>query len=127
MRWAIAIGLSWGATALAFLVADWIFDGVAIDNWWALILASGVFGVVNTILKPLAVFLAIPLIILTLGVAYFFVNVLMLWITDAIVGGLSIDGFWTFVGATIVIWAANSLIHMLPLPWGGSFERRPAY
>ena len=43
-----------------------------------------IFGVVNTLVKPVVKLLALPLIIITVGIALFFVNVLMLWITDAI-------------------------------------------
>ncbi len=61
-------------------------------------------------MKPLVTFLAIPLIIITLGVAFFFVNLLMLTTTAWLVDGFTIDGFWTAVGGTIVIWIVNSLL-----------------
>jgi uncharacterized membrane protein YvlD (DUF360 family) len=54
-------------------------------------------------------FIALPLILLTFGIAYFFVNVVMLLFTEWVVPDFSIDGFWTYVGATIVIWLVNWL------------------
>jgi putative membrane protein len=99
--------VSWGINVLALIVADWAFDGMMIERWGPIALAGAVLGFANTILKPLLVFIAIPLIILTLGIAYFFVSVAMLLFTEWVVPDFSIDGFWTYVGATIVIWLVN--------------------
>ena len=68
------------------------------------------FTVVNWIVKPIVAILSIPFIIVTLGVAYFFVNVLMLLITDWVVPDFEVGGFWTVVGATIMIWLVNVII-----------------
>jgi putative membrane protein len=57
-------------------------------------------------------FIALPLILLTFGIAYFFVNVVMLLFTEWVTPDFSIDGFWTYVGATIVIWLVNWLVWM---------------
>jgi uncharacterized membrane protein YvlD (DUF360 family) len=47
------------------------------------------------------------LIIFTLGLAYFALNVAMLALAEWIAPHFSIDGFWTYVGATIVVWLLN--------------------
>ena len=62
---------------------------------------------------PLLTFIALPLILLTFGIAYFFVNVAMLLFTEWVVPNFSIDGFWTYVGATIVLWLVNWLVSQL--------------
>jgi putative membrane protein len=102
--------LSTAVNVVALIVVAWAFDDVHIDGWGALILAGVVFGLVNTFIKPIVKFLALPLILLTFGIALFFVNMLMLALTDWIVNGLVIDGFWTFVGATIVVWLVNLVV-----------------
>ena len=104
----LAIATAVNVAALA--VTAWAFDRVRVDGWGALILAGVVFGIVNTIVKPVVTLLALPVIVLSLGVALFFINMLMLALTDWVVNGLVIDGFWTFVGATIVIWLVNLVI-----------------
>jgi uncharacterized membrane protein YvlD (DUF360 family) len=53
------------------------------------------------------------LILLTFGIAYFFVNVAMLLFTEWVVPNFSIDGFWTYVGATIVVWFVNYVLYGL--------------
>jgi putative membrane protein len=95
----------------ALWVASELFDNVSYDDkFGVLLLAAVVFTVANWIVKPIVTVLAIPLILLTLGIAYFFVNVLMLLLTEAIVSDFDVEGFWTLVGATIVIWAVNLVI-----------------
>jgi putative membrane protein len=101
--------IHWALNVLALLAADWVFDGFSIEKWGSVLLAGAVLGLANVFLKPLVTFIALPLIVLTFGVAYFFVNVVMLLFTEWVTPDFSIDGFWTYVGATIVIWLVNWL------------------
>lgn len=95
----------------ALWVASELFDEMTYgDSFWVLLLAALVFTIVNWIVKPIVAILSIPLIILTLGVAYFFVNVLMLLLTSWVVPDFAVGGFWTYIGATIVIWLVNLVI-----------------
>ena len=95
----------------AIWVASAIFDEFTYgDEWIVLVLAALVFTIVNWIVKPILAILSIPLIIITFGIAYFFVNVLMLVLTDALVDDFEVGGFWTVVGATIVVWLVNVLV-----------------
>ena len=94
-------------------LADWLFDSFTVERWGPIILAGAVLGLANVFLKPLVTFIALPLILLTFGIAYFFVNVVMLLFTEWVTPDFSIDGFWTYVGATIVIWLVNWIVWML--------------
>jgi putative membrane protein len=95
----------------ALWVASEIFDEMTYgDEFWVLVLAAIVFTIVNTFVKPVIAILSIPFIIVTLGIAYFFVNVLMLLLTDWVVPDFEAGGFWTLVGATIIIWLVNLVI-----------------
>jgi putative membrane protein len=77
-----------------------------------LLAAAAALTLVNWLVKPLITLLAIPFIVLTLGIALFFVNLAMLELAAALVHGFAIDGFWTAVGATIVIWVVNAVLHL---------------
>ncbi|HET6683715.1 MAG TPA: phage holin family protein [Gaiella sp.] len=113
MVWGVRIAVAWGINILALLVADWLFSGFSIERWGPVILAGAVLGLANVFLKPLLTFIALPLIILTFGIAYFFVNVVVLLFTEWVTPDFSIDGFWTYVGATIVIWLVNWIVWTL--------------
>ena len=109
MIWVVRFAIAAAINVLALIIADWAFDGVSIGRWGSLIFAGIVLGLANVFLKPLVTFIALPLILLTFGIAYFFVNVVMLLFTEWVTPDFSIDGFWTYVGATIVIWLVNWL------------------
>jgi len=95
----------------ALWLASEIFDEMTYgDSFGVLALAALVFTIVNWVVKPVLAILSIPIIIVTFGIAYFFVNVLMLVLTDAVVGDFEAGSFWTVVGATIVVWLVNVVI-----------------
>jgi putative membrane protein len=103
--------LRYAGNLAALWVASEIFDEMTYgDDFWVLALAALVFTIVNWIVKPILAILSIPLIIVTFGIAYFFVNVLMLVLTGAVVDEFDVGGFWTVVGATIVVWLVNLVI-----------------
>lgn len=101
-----------------------VLSGVHVKNAGSLLLAAAVFGVLNTILKPLLRLITLPLAILTFGIAWFFVSLLMLLITKEIVSGFHINGFWTLVEATLIVWVVNLLLDLVPGPWQVTGKRR---
>jgi putative membrane protein len=105
--------LAWIANIVALWVADLIFSGVSINGWAAYLIGGAVLGIANTILKPILTLLTLPLVILTLGLFLFVINVAMLALAEWIAPNFSIDGFWTYVGATIVVWLVNYVLHGL--------------
>ena len=120
----VRLAVSWLTNALVLLVVAAILPDVYVRDAGDLLLAAVVFGVLNTVLKPLVRLITLPLAILTLGVAWFFVSLLMLVLTSALVGGFQIEGFWTYAGATVVVWAVNVLLDVTPGPWQLTGRRR---
>jgi putative membrane protein len=120
----LRLAISWLTNALILLIVDLLLTGVSASNAGSLLLAAAVFGVLNTFLKPLLRLITLPLAILTLGIAWFFVSMLMLEITNWIVSGFDVDGFWTVVGATLIIWVVNLLLDFTPGPWQVTGKRR---
>lgn len=102
--------VAWAFNVAALFVADALIDGITFDDRWKVVIAGAVFGVVNLIVKPIVTLLSLPLIVLTLGIALFFVNLLMLALTAWLVSGFDIDGLWPAVGGTIVIWIVNAVL-----------------
>jgi putative membrane protein len=96
-----------GINVLALIVINWLFDSVFIEGFWSFFIGALVLGLANAFLKPILALLTLPLIIITFGLAYFALNILMLALAEWIAPDFSIDGFWTYVGAVIVIWLVN--------------------
>ncbi len=106
----VKIVVAWLANAVALWVADQLLGGVTIDGWGWLLLAAAVLGVLNSVVKPILVVLSIPFLLLTLGLFLLVINILVLWIADALLNGFDIEGFWTYVGVVVILWIVNAVI-----------------
>jgi putative membrane protein len=105
--------VGWGVNILALLVIDGIFDGVEIGRWGPILLGAAVLALANAFVKPVLTILTFPIILITLGLFYFVLNIAMLALAEWIAPDFSIDGFWTYVGATIVVWLVNWALYAL--------------
>jgi putative membrane protein len=103
----------WGINVLALIVVNWMFGSVTIEGWFSYLLGGFVLMIGNAIIKPILAVLTLPLIVVTFGLAYFAINVLMLALAEWIAPDFSIDGFWTYIGATIVVWLVNVTVGWL--------------
>lgn len=118
--------------ATAVSVAAWFFDGIRVtgsgivdspryDQWITVAIVGVILGVVNRTVGSLTKLLALPAIILTLGLALLVVNALMLLLTGKIAHalhlGFHVDGFWTAVGGALVISLTSMVLSaLLPDP-----------
>jgi putative membrane protein len=89
-----ALGL-WAATSL--------LDGINIDNATTLVLAGLLLGLVNAVVRPFALLLSLPALLVTLGLFLLVINAAMLGLVALMLPGFRIDGFWTAVGAAIIV------------------------
>jgi len=108
----------WAANAVALFVAATLVSGVSYgDEGWTLVIAAAVFTLVNMWLRPVVRLLSLPLIILTLGLFLFVVNVLMLYVTDWLVRDFEIASFGAGLLAAIVVSLVNWVLHaVIPGP-----------
>ena len=110
--WLRRILYAWLCNIAALFVAALFIDGVDYsEDFWILVVAALVYALVNLFLKPLVKLLALPLIVITFGIALFFVNILMLYITDWIVPSFELGSFGAAVAATVVVWAVNFVLY----------------
>jgi putative membrane protein len=125
MPFLVRILVGWAVDAAALAVAAWIFSGMTVGGHvGTLILAALVYGILATLVKPVLKLLTLPLAIVTLGIAWFFVAMFILWLTDVIISGLRIDGFWTLAGATVVVWAVGAIADHFLFPKGKGLRLR---
>src|SRR6187397_298185 len=93
--------------ALALWVANVLWNGVDIHGFWAYFIGAAVLGIANAVIKPILAIITLPLIIITLGIFYLFINNLMVLLAEWIAPNFSIDGFWTYVGVVFIVWLVN--------------------
>src|SRR5438128_11894233 len=100
-----------GINVLALIVIDWLFTSITITGWWSFLIGGIVLTLGNAILKPILAILTLPLIVVTFGLSYFAINVAMLALAEWIAPHFSINGFWSYIGGTIVVWLVNVAMH----------------
>jgi len=111
MPFLLRLAVAWAINAAALWVANGLWDGVRIKGTAAYLIGSAVLGIANTFIKPLLAILTLPLIVITLGFFYLLINIAMLALAEWIAPHFSIDGFWTYVGTVLVVWAVNWIAH----------------
>jgi putative membrane protein len=122
------LAVTWLFNTVALFVATWLLSGLSYgSDWWALLIAGLVFTVVNFFVKPVLAILSIPFIIVTFGIFYFLINVLMLYLTHWIVPQFTIATFWWAALAAIIVSAVNGVLHMFFGNPREELRRTPAY
>ena len=120
VRFAKQLLLSWIANAIVLTIVTAVLSGVTSDEAGDLIRAALLFGVLNTVLKPILRLLTLPLAVITLGLIWFAVSMFMLWLTALLVSGFAIHGFTTLFWATVMVWVVNVVLDFVPGPWRGT-------
>jgi putative membrane protein len=114
--------LHWLLNAAALWVAAYLLPGLDFTGSVTdLLLVAAVFGVVNSLLRPILTVLTCPLIVLTLGLFTLVINAVMLLITGWLSArwdlGFAVSGFWAaFLGGLVVGVVSLLLSLLLPRP-----------
>lgn len=101
--------------ALGLWLAAQILDGLHFSSAGVLLLAALLLGVVNAIVRPIAVILTLPLTLLTLGLFLLVINAGMVGLVALMLDGFQVDSFWTALGASLIVsivsWATSGLLN----------------
>jgi putative membrane protein len=90
-------------TMLGLFLASRLVPGVSIEGAWNFILAALLLGLVNALVRPVAILLTLPLTIVTLGLFLFVVNAAMFGLVAAFLDDFMVSGFWSAVFGAIVV------------------------
>jgi putative membrane protein len=116
-----AQSLFWSFVANAIILAILVaFPDITIESAGDLVEAAVVFGVLNTVVKPLLKLITLPLAVITLRLIWFAIAALMLKLTAIIVSSFDIHGFVTLLWATLAVWVLNLALDLVPGPWRGT-------
>jgi putative membrane protein len=97
-------------TGISFYFVGLIAPGIKFDNTLSIIIAALIFAFVNALIRPVFVFLSLPLLFITLGLFIFVINGLMLEIVSLIVPWFHVASLWDAVFASIVLSIINLII-----------------
>ncbi|WP_288253376.1 phage holin family protein [uncultured Hydrogenophaga sp.] len=93
--------LHWALTAFALWVASHVFKGMRFSSTGALLVSALLLGLANAIVRPLLVWLTLPLTLITFGLFLLVINAVVLMLVARLVEGFEIDGFWTAFWASL--------------------------
>jgi putative membrane protein len=101
-------------TVVGLWIATYWLHGIRIDDAATLLLAGLLLGVVNAIVRPIAVILTLPLTILTLGLFLLVINAAMLELVAVLLHGVHIASFsaafWAALIVSLTGWVGSCLI-----------------
>jgi putative membrane protein len=106
--------LRWIVGALGLWLASRIVPGIHIRGLETLLLAALLLGLVNAIVRPVVVFLTLPLTLVTLGLFLLVINAALFWLVSVFLSGFVVHGFMAALGGAIVTglvsWFASGFI-----------------
>lgn len=106
--------LRWLFNTVAIYVTTRVVSGLHVPDLGGAIVAALVLGIVNAFIRPIILFLTLPVNIVTLGLFTLIVNTLMLYIVAWITPSLQISGFGAaFIGALLIAIISTLLSHLL--------------
>ena len=95
--------IRWALMAIAVWMSDILVAGVYTDDGASLLAAALMLGILNALVKPMLVVVALPLVVLTLGFMLLFINAFLLLLTAKLVPGFHVLGFGAAMWASLVI------------------------
>ena len=81
-------------STIAILITAYVLPGVHVSGLLAAFILAVVLGAINLILRPIFIFLTLPLTIISLGIWVLFINALLVLLASYIVPGFTVDSFW---------------------------------
>ena len=105
----------WLALTASIIAAAYLLDGIHINGFFSAFFAAAMLGILNAILRQLALVITLPINVLTLGLFTFVINALMLKMASAVITGFDVDGFWSAIFGSLIIsaisWLLNSFVN----------------
>jgi putative membrane protein len=116
MYW-LRVLIGWLLSAAAFLAVSKLLPGFRIGNFGTALVVSAVYSILHVVLHFILFkvlwLLTLPLVILTLGLIFFVVNAVILWLTDRIVENFNIDSTAALIMAAVLLTIVNWIIRLV--------------
>ena len=93
----------WAIMSLSLWVASFVFRGLKFNSKSSLVVSALMLGFANAVIRPVLIFLTLPLTLITLGFFLLVINALMVMLVSSLVKGFEVSGFWTAFFVSIFI------------------------
>ncbi len=100
----------WAVLALGVLIATKLVSGIYCDTWQTLLVVVVLLSFLNALLKPLLMLIALPFIVLTLGLGVVVINAVLFYFVGHLVDGFHVASGWSAIGGALVVSLTNVLL-----------------
>lgn len=91
-------------------ITSYLLSGVNVEDFWVAILVGLVLGIINVTIKPLITILTLPFTIITLGLFLLVINAGMVMLTDSIIPGFEVAGWWSALFFSLIMSLLNLIV-----------------
>ena len=107
--------IRWLTLTGSIIITSYLLDGIRVSGFFSALFAAAILGILNAFFRPIALFLTLPINIMSLGFFTFLINAFMLKMVSGVIPGFDVYGFWTAVFGSFLIsvvsWLLNSFIN----------------
>jgi putative membrane protein len=104
---------SWLVTTVAILIVTQVMRGVQVSSVGVAVVAAAILGILNALVRPILIFLTLPLTIVTFGLFLFVINALLFWLAGAIVPGFRVDSFGSALIGSLIVSVISLIVHSI--------------
>ncbi len=97
-------------SGIAIMISAFFLEGVSIRNFASALWTAVMIAIANAIVKPVLVFLTIPLTIVTLGLFLFVINAVIILLVTKLSPGFRVRNFWWAMAFSIVLSVVNAIL-----------------
>ncbi len=97
-------------TSVAVLFADFLLDGITIQDTLTAMIVAVVLGLLNTFVKPIFIVLTIPITVFTLGLFLIVINILIVYWASKIVPGFTVAGWGSALLFSFIVSFTSSFL-----------------
>lgn len=105
----------WILFALAIIFVAWLVPGIEVENFQSAMLVTVIIALINIFIRPLIVFITLPINILTLGIFTLVINALLLILAGYLAPGVDVEGFLSAFIGSVVLAFLGLIINMVTI------------
>jgi putative membrane protein len=103
--------LHWFVSALALMLTAYFIRGFKVKSFGSALIAAVVIGLANIVIRPILLFITLPLNILTLGLFTFVVDGIVLKICAAVLPGFQIEKWSSAIFGAFILAVVSMALH----------------
>jgi len=98
-------------STLAIMITSYVMPGVHVANVMTALLVAFVLALLNAFVKPVLIFLTLPVTLITLGLFLLVINALLILLTGSLVSGFHVSGFWSAFLFSMVLSLVSAVLN----------------